>query len=253
MKILTNENYYEDDDYFSVSSFKKFMKCEVDALNGVYNTGKSEAMMVGSYVDSYVEGTLDEFIENNPEIYSTRGETKGKLKAQFKKANEVCEVIDNDETLQYFLSGDKQTIMTGEIAGVPFKIKMDSYLPNVFISDLKVMHSIRNANGNYIDFIGEYGYTIQMAVYQEIVYQNTGLRLPCYIVALTKETHVDRLVIEIEQEYLNMALDIVKEHAPRLYDVKLGFQEPVGCGVCKSCRSLKKGTEIITYSEMING
>lgn len=29
MKILTNENYFEDDEYMSVSAFKKLRHCEV--------------------------------------------------------------------------------------------------------------------------------------------------------------------------------------------------------------------------------
>ena len=38
-----------------------------------------------------------------------------------------------------YMSGEKQVIMTGEIEGVPVKIKIDSYHPNKMIVDLKVM------------------------------------------------------------------------------------------------------------------
>ncbi len=34
--------------------------------------------------------------------------------------------------------------MTGEIEGVPFKIKMDSYKLGAFITDLKYMASLRS-------------------------------------------------------------------------------------------------------------
>ena len=70
---LTADNYYSDEanrEYLSVSQFKDFvgtygrMGCEEMALakiRGEYKTEPSNAMMIGSYVDSYYEGTLNEF------------------------------------------------------------------------------------------------------------------------------------------------------------------------------------------------
>lgn len=245
---LTNENYFEDKDYMSVSEWKKFAKCEYDAVNGVFEP--TDSMLVGSYVDSFVEGTLEQFKADHPEIISSRGESKGQLKAEFKKANEVCDIITSDKTLQNFLGGEKQTIMIGLINGVPWKIKMDSYIPNMLIADLKVMASITNGD-NYSDFITKWGYDVQLAVYQEIVYQNTGQKLPCYIVALTKETPVNRAVFYIPQQMLDIALYKVENTAPDYYEVKLGNQDATRCEKCKTCISTMTDTPIINYGEII--
>ena len=67
---LTEENYYSDIanyEYMSVSQFKDFngtygrVACEEAALaklKGEYAQASSTALMVGSYVDRYFEGTL---------------------------------------------------------------------------------------------------------------------------------------------------------------------------------------------------
>jgi len=250
MKKLTCDNYYEADDYFSVSTWKAMTKCEVGGKEP-YNSIPSTAMLVGSYVDAYVEGTLDKFIEEHPSIISSRGETKGQLKSDFKQAEEVCRFIDNDERLQRFLSGEKQTVMSGEICGVPFKIKMDSYSEGIAINDLKVMATITK-NGKYYDFITAYGYDVQLACYQEIVRQNTGKQLPCYIVVVTKETPTNSAVIQLPQEIMDVALYKVQSTINHLYDVKIGKEDAVGCGNCSHCISKRTETPLISYYDLIS-
>lgn len=251
MKIITNDNYYQDDEYMSVSTFKKLRHCEVDGRIVYDNSSPSDAMLVGSYVDAFVEGTLDKFKEEHPEIISTRGASKGELKSEYKQADVICDFIKNDKTLSQFLSGDKQGIMTGKISGIPFKIKMDSYSPHIAISDLKVMRSITNSKGEYYNFISAWGYDIQLACYQEIVRQNTGEQLPCFICALTKENPINSAVINIPQEILNQALYIVQSEIQHLYDVKMKNVEAVGCGRCNSCISMRKETPIISMFDLI--
>lgn len=66
---LTSENYYSQEankEYMSVSGYKDFagtygkMPCEfygMEKLNGRWEDEKSTALLVGSYVDSYFEGS----------------------------------------------------------------------------------------------------------------------------------------------------------------------------------------------------
>ena len=111
--------------------------------------------------DTYFEDThymLDKFKSEHPEIISSQGKTKGQLKAQFKIADDICRKIESDKVFMQFMSGEKQSIMVGKIHGVDWKIKMDSYSPHIAINDLKVMMSITDKNGNYIDFIRKWGY-----------------------------------------------------------------------------------------------
>lgn len=250
MKILTQENYLEDDEYMSVSSFKKFKYCELAGFN-TYKSIPSEAMLVGSYVDSYIEGTLDNFREKHPNIFSSRGATKGELKSEFKYAEKICEFITKDKVFSQFMSGEKQVIMTGEIAGVPFKIKMDSYSPSIAINDLKVMRSVTGRDGAYVDFITPWGYDIQMACYQEIVRQNTGEKLLCYICAVTKEDPINSVIVNIPQLFLDRALYMVESELPHFYKVKQGLILPKGCGKCNVCISKRDKTPIISMEDLM--
>lgn len=242
-KILTGENYYDADEYMSVSQYKAFNNCEVDALFGKQKT--STALLVGSYVDAFVEGALEEFKTLHPEIFTARGE----LRSDYKQADEICEYISRNDLIKQFLSGEKQTIMTGNIDGVPFKIKMDSYIKGVCITDLKCMRTVTQ-NGEFYDFITPWGYNIQGACYQEIVYQNTGERLPFYICAVTKETPINSVIIKIPQYVLDSSLEMVKSNINHIYSVKKGEVQPIGCGKCATCISKRK-TPIISLEELL--
>lgn len=251
VELSTDDLYFSDTKYMSVSRYKKLKHCEVGGLSDF--DGSSIPLLVGSYVDSYVEGTLDKFIEEHPEIISSRGVTKGELKSDFKQAEEICRYIDNDKILQDFLSGEKQVVMTGEINGVPFKIKMDSYSKGIAISDLKIMRTITDNKGNYYDFISSWGYDIQLAVYQEIVFQNTGERLPTYIAVVTKENPINSAIVHIPQEVLDSRLEEVGENATRFYEIWQGLTIPIGCGKCKSCISRRISTPIISLETLQGG
>lgn len=247
--LATDELYYADKDYMSVSLFKRFMKCEEGAFVPFSPTS---SMLVGSYVDAYISGTLDAFVEEHKdELISSRGATKGELKSDFKKAEEICRFIDNDKRLQQFLSGDKQTVMTGELFGVPWKIKMDIYSEHIAINDFKCMYTVTNSKGEYYDFISPWGYDIQMAAYQEIVRQNTGEVLPTYICAVTKETPIDSIIVKIPDHVLYRAMCKIEEFAPRFYDVWIGKEQPTRCECCDHCKETKKVTKIIRMEDLM--
>ena len=75
---LTENNYYDrasDLAYMSVSQYKSFMSCEARTmakLNGEYEEKKNSSLLFGSYIDSYFEGTLDDFKAKNPELFVTK-------------------------------------------------------------------------------------------------------------------------------------------------------------------------------------
>ena len=152
------------------------------------------------------------------------------------------------------MSGEKQRIMTGEIDGVDWKIKMDSYIEGVAIVDLKVMESITKLKWvpdiGYLDFVRYWGYDIQGAVYQEIVYQNTGKRLPFYIAAATKENEPDIRIIQITQNYLDEAMQVVKTNLPRIIRVKNGETKPDRCDTCDCCRHNRILTRPISINDL---
>ena len=233
---ITNNNYYSDkanNQYFSVSQFKDFMTCEAQAmakLKGEYKTETTKPLLVGSFVDRYFEGTLKEFAEEHPEIFTARKE----LKAEFKQAEQIIKRIENDKLFMRFLSGEKQRIFTFKMFGVWWKIKLDSYIPNVCITDLKVVKDFSS--------LVKFRYDLQGAIYQKGVEICTGKKLPFYLAAATKEKIIDLDIFQIQQSDLDTALEDVELMIDRFIQVKKGKEEPIHCGQCEYCKSIKKAT-----------
>jgi hypothetical protein len=260
---LCAENYYRNEankEYMSVSQYKDFagtygkVACEfetMESLAGRWTRETTTPLLVGSYVDSYFEGTLDKFKEANPSLFKR----DGSLKAEYLKAEEIIKRIERDEYFMKFMSGEKQVIMTGEMFGSKWKIKMDSYIPDTAIVDLKVMASITDLKWvkdiGYLDFIRYWGYDIQGAVYQEIVRQNTGKQLPFYIAAATKENEPDIRIIQVTQNFLDEAFSMVKANMPRVMQVKNGDVVPVRCDVCDCCKHNRVLTEPISIADLV--
>lgn len=262
---LTEDNYYSKEanlEYMSVSQFKDFVgtygkrACEFEAMEklfGRWNPPPTTPLLVGSYVDSYVEGTLDSFMERHPEVFTREGE----LKAPFRKAEEIIARIERDKYFMKYLSGKKQVIMTANIFGCDWKIKMDSYLPGVAIVDLKVMASITDNKWvkdiGYLDFVRYWGYDIQGAVYQKVVELNTGKKLPFYIAAATKENEPDIRIIHITQNYLDEALAFVEANIKRVLEVKNGEALPDRCDACDCCKHNRVLKAPISILDLVQG
>ena len=272
---LTNGNYYSakaNQEFMSVSQWKSFQKCEAMAmaeLRGEYERPKSKALLLGSFVDEMLTGTKKSKVKfivyNRAEIFQKSSKIvkldddgltaiandffddlfndDNKPYAEIAQAVETIERIKKQPLMMQHFKSKHQVIMTGEIAGVPFKIKMDNYKPDEFIADCKYMASLRSPN-MFEPMVKYWGYDIQGAVYQEIVYQNTGKRLPFYLDIATKETPAHLAVAEIKQYDLDEALEKVKAFAPRFQAIKNSEIEPNRCDEydCNYCTE----THIIT-------
>ena len=252
---LTSENYFSPENekkYMGSSQFKNFLRCESSALaelHGEYRRETTDALLIGSYVDAHFEGTLDIFKAQHPDIFTKSGD----LKAQYRHADYMIQRAERDELFMRFMSGEKQKIMVGEIAGVPFKIKIDSYHDECLV-DLKCVRDFKpiwNEEKHIKQpFIYYWGYDIQGAVYREIVRQNTGKTLPFYIAAITKEKPEPKLkVYWIPDDDLDNALEEVVGLAPRFQQIKEGKLQPQRCGVCPFCRFTEVLTAPVNYHE----
>lgn len=236
--------------YMSVSQYKSFMACEAAALaelNGSYVRPKSDALLQGSYVDAHFEGTLDIFKAKNPELFKR----DGNLQAKYANLDYVIERVEKQPLMVSLLGGEKQKIFTGEISGVPVKIKIDSYRPDMIV-DLKCMKDfapIYKEGQGRLPWFEAWGYDIQGAVYQEIVYQNTGKKLPFVLVAVTKEKEPDVCVLEISQENMDFELDRFKENIIRIDALKHGLISPERCEKCDYCKKTKMLTEIMKQED----
>ena len=252
--MITNENYYSLENsakYMSVSQFKSFMECESKALaeiKGEYQRETTTALLVGSYVDAWFEGTLDKFKENHSEIFLK----SGGLKSDYVQADEIIRRVSADKQFMKYMSGEKQVIFTGNIADIQFKGKLDSYHAGKCIVDLKTVRDFEPVwkNGRKMSFIEAWGYDIQGAVYQELVYQATGQKLPFIICAVTKEKVPDIAIISIPQEHLDFCLEIVKSEAPHFQEIKSGTLIPERCEKCDFCKITKILPGVVDYRDL---
>ena len=179
--------------------------------------------------------------------------------------------MEDDELYMLLMSGQKQVIKTGLIAGVPFKIKIDSLLDaetcklivNKFpettvalnfcdgaIVDQKAMKDLEDIwspeDHRKISFIAAYGYDIQGAIYQAI----EGNMLPFILAVGTKEKQPDLAAIYIEDADLESKLHEIEDIAPRYQAIKEGKIQPTRCECCDYCKATKKLHRIINYKEL---
>lgn len=252
--MISSKDYYSTENalkFMSASQFKSFQNCEAMALaeiKGEWKRDFSSSLAIGSYVDAFVEGTLDNFKTSHPEIFTQRGT----LRAEFVQANELCKKVASDEIFMKYLSGEHQKVFTGTISGVQFKGKLDAYHEGKCIVDLKTCRDFEPVwkNHHKMSFVEAWGYDLQLAIYQELVYQNTGQKLPVFICAVTKEKIPDIAVISIPQERLDFCLEVVKANVPHYNAIKHGEVEPTNCCKCDYCKSTKKISRIIDYRDL---
>ena len=240
-------------EHLSPSSFVSMLKrCQAAEVYGQKET--TEAMLIGSYVDAYFSGTLDNLKSgvNSPLIFTQKGE----LRSNFKMAEDIIEVIKADDLLyQYVSGGELQKHVSGEIAGVKFEGYIDNYVKGKLISDLKVVKSIREKIwnpelGQKESFVKAYGYIYQLAIYQELIRKETGDLLPCFISAVSKEKGYDKEIIYLPQEELNIALDEIMQLAPHFLEIRQGKAVALRCENCEYCRKTKKLIEPIHLDDL---
>lgn len=260
---LTNKNYYSREancEFVSVSQYKDFFGslgkkgCEARAmakLKGKYTEEPSTALLTGSYVDSHIEGTLENFKAEHPELFKK----DGSLKAEYIQAEIAIKRMERDKKFMQYLSGEKQVIMTAELFGVMWKIKMDSYIKDKAIVDFKYVKDINEKfyvkDAGAINFIQYWGYDFQLAIYQKVVELNTGKKLPCFINAVDKTKVPNLELIQITQPELDSALIGVQYGVERIKLLKSGEIEPDRCGYCDYCKETKVITKPVLMSALL--
>ena len=254
---LNNENYFSSEmsmKYMSKSQLMSFRECEARTMaeiKGEYVREMSNAFLIGSYVDIALTGTdkeMEKFLADNPQMISSRGETKGQLKAEYQHANKMISKIKNDELMMKTLSGEHQVIMTGDLFGVPFKVKLDSLLEGAIV-DLKTTSDMYatfydEKEQRRVSWIEKYGYIEQGAIYQEIARQNLGKTLPFFLTVVDKTKEPDIAVLQIDNETLAEKLANLEEEINGYALIKQGEIEPIACGKCDYCKAKKKAKVI---------
>lgn len=270
---LTRENYFSQEAqmaYMGSSQFKDFLSCEAAALakiQGRYKPPASRSMLVGSYVDAWYSGELPDFTERHPDMFK-RDRT---LKADFLAANAIIDRMQADRLYSLLMSGEKQAIRTGKIAGVPFKIKIDSLLdaaacrqiaeefPDAALAlgfgdgaivDQKVMRDLGDVwsdeERRMVPFAQAWGYDIQGAIYQAV----EGHMMPFILAVGTREEPADLAALYIPDDALRAKLYEVEDLAPRFQAIKEGREEPRRCERCPWCRATRTLRTIVDFREL---
>lgn len=258
MATVTKENYFDSNimgEYWSVSQFKAFDNCEAAGLaqvRGEYEPEETTSLLVGSYVDAYFSDEMSMFYGKHPDVFNTR---TGELKAPFRQADDIIDRIKSDSLMVEYLTGEPQVIRTGELFGVPWKIKIDALHPDKIV-DLKVVKDfadIYKDGFGKIPFIQFWGYDVQGAIYQKIEQISSGRTepLPFYIVAATKEKDPDICVYQLPQWVLDSALKKVEAKIDRFDLIKRGEVEPIRCESCPYCRRTKRLTGPVVYDPTV--
>lgn len=237
---LNEMNYFSqeaDVAYFSASQIKSFKKCEamtMAQLTGEYERPMSQALLQGQFVDAALTGDYGEWVLAHPEV----AKRDGNLKAEFMLCQEMVNRAKRDPLFMDFMDGDHQTILTADLFGVPFKAKFD-VLGADRIVDLKTVRDfspVYMPGQGRVDFATAWDWPLQMAIYQRIYEQVSGIRLPCFLAVITKETPPDIRIVQIEQERMDAELAWLEQVLPRYEAVKSGAIDPERCEGCAWCR-----------------
>ena len=156
------------------------------------------------------------------------------------------------------MQGQKEIIMTANMFGAPWKIKVDVLnLAKGRIVDLKTVKGIHEKYWNkeygaYESFVEHYKYIRQMAIYAEVERINSGREkwLETLIVAISKESVPDKIVIGFDNDRLRIELDDTASKMERVLAVKKGQISPSSCGRCHYCRGRKQLRGITHYSDL---
>ncbi|WP_238948828.1 PD-(D/E)XK nuclease-like domain-containing protein [Clostridium sp. YIM B02569] len=254
--VITKENYYSleaDLSTMSVSQYKLFKQCELMAmakLKGEYKQSESDAFLLGKYIHSWSEGTLDDFKKENPSLYSTQGKTKGELKSTFKVAETMVKSLEADSNCMKFLQGEKEVIIQGELFGIKWRGMVDVLnLEKGFFTDLKTTQGIHKKYAG-LTFIEHYGYVEQMAIYRELIKQQFGKDLIPYIVAIEKNDNPLKAIIKVDERYTTPKLEEIEYNIERIIKVKSGEEKPIACGLCDQCRKTLYVSQIFTIEDL---
>ena len=260
--------------YVSASQYKMFYNpynscCEAAAIaeiKGELIRPISKSLLMGSYVDEALTGDLEKFKSDHPELFVSRGERKGELKSDFIQAEEMVNRAKRDPLFMAYVTGwIHQTIYTGEISGVPVKIKIDhiAYKNDkpVALVDLKTVKSMYEVfyvkdSGEHLNFIERWHYDLQASLYQRIYEQNTGLKLPFYIAAISKDkdsegiAHPRLKIIQIPQTKMDERMSEIEMNIGKIQALKNGDYEPIHCKKCDYCADTLP-CEVISMDELM--
>ncbi len=91
---------------------------------------------------------------------------------------------------------------------------------------------------------------MQMAIYREIVRQNDGKLLPCYLTVVDKTDEPDIGIFQIDAETMDEELAGLEDIVKHIDSLKKGKIKPTRCEHCDYCKKTKKA-KILNWMEVL--
>lgn len=121
-------------------------------------------------------------------------------------------------------SGVAEAVVRTEYCGIPCQIKMDWFNPKMGIVDLKTTAELK-----WFEYDAKkFGYIKQLAFYQTVLKQLTGVEYPVHIIAVEKQEPYSAGVWSISQSALDNARIDNEYHIKRLIKCKQTMSFPTG-------------------------
>lgn len=275
---LTSKTYFEPEmnlKYLDCSTYKNFVGtvarkgCECRALaiaKGMYKQPKTEALLLGGYVDAYFDNSMPEYLAANMEDLYTKtslqkfektGNADDLKKFAFlEQADVMIERAKKEPMFMEYMEGETQKILVADIDKVPIRVKLDVYNQDRIV-DLKTAASMTQTfysadSSERINFVENFGYIEQAYFYQTAVEQNFGKKLPFYLAVITKEksnnvAHPRLGIIHIPDHVIENKGKEIKYKIHKVWDLLQGNILPIPCGTCEWCADylpLDKVTEL---------
>lgn len=223
---------------------------------------------MGNFIHSYFQSKEAHEIfcqqaDAKKDIFKYGNPDKG-MKAAYKgQAMDMIHALESQDMFSLYDAGDpdnKEVIVTGKLYGRQWKGKIDSLnLAEGYFCDLKTVDDFHKGHWDpelrqKVNFIEDRGYYLQMAVYQQLIYQQFGNLCQPFIFAVSKQDQPDVMAISfngVDDGYLmDQALEQIKEDQDHFCKVLMGEEKPLRCGRCEYCRKTKKLTGFINASEI---
>ncbi len=255
----------------SFSLYKRFKKCEAEAmayLNGELPEEKetNKNLLVGNYLHTYFESEqahTDFIEENKKELISSKGNTKGKLKSDYRLADKMIKALNQQELFKGVYQGKKEVILTGELFGMSWKVRVDClHVPEddsdvAYFCDLKTSKNLHakfwnNDLHEWQPCVTAYNYDLQMAIYQEIIRQNYGMTFAPFIFGVSKEDVPEVMGIEFKQAELDEPLSALETDVPHIIRLLKGEEEPISCGRCDYCKVHNQLTGFVDIDSLLD-
>lgn len=277
---LNDETYHSPEAnrrWLDCSTYKNFAgtcgraSCETRALaivKGDYVPPKTDALLLGGYVDAYFDHSLPQFmIDNMDDLYTKASikkfqEGKGDLEllSQFKQADSMIKRAIKEPLFMRYVDGETQKILTAEIDGVPIRVKLDSY-DGKRITDIKTAASISETYyakdlGQRLNFIEYFGYVEQAYFYQKAVEYNFGKKLPFYLAVISKDKeynvpHPRLAIIQIPDKIIEEKGEEIKQKIHSIWSIIQGEIDPIPCGHCEWCADNLPLEKVISMDELL--